>query len=70
MAFACQRLLNRLVKKRAIGFRAEGKRYLYHPLLSRADCIRRESPVGCGRVCVKIHESRRNRGGAALSHRA
>jgi len=36
-------LLNRLVKKRALGFETEGKRYLYSPGVSRADCVRSRS---------------------------
>jgi BlaI family penicillinase repressor len=36
-------LLNRLVKKRALGFETEGKRYLYFPNVSRADCVRSRS---------------------------
>jgi BlaI family penicillinase repressor len=43
-------LLNRLVKKRALGFKVDGKRYLYHPLISRADCVRRESRSFLSRV--------------------
>jgi BlaI family penicillinase repressor len=35
-------LLNRLVKKGALGFREEGRRYLYLPLASEADCVRAE----------------------------
>ncbi len=33
-------LLNRLVKKRALGFEAEGKRYHYFPKVTKADCVR------------------------------
>lgn len=36
-------LLARLVKKGALGFRETGPRYLYHPLLSRDECVRAES---------------------------
>ena len=36
-------LLNRLVKKGALGFRAEGKRYWYSPRVSRDECVRSES---------------------------
>src|SRR4051794_18396970 len=36
-------LLNRLVKKRALGFETEGKRYLYFPSVTRADCVRSRS---------------------------
>jgi BlaI family penicillinase repressor len=36
-------LLNRLVKKRALDFEAEGKRYRYFPTVSRAECVRSRS---------------------------
>lgn len=36
-------LLNRLVKKRALGFRKEGRAYRYHPLVAERDCITAES---------------------------
>jgi BlaI family penicillinase repressor len=36
-------LLNRLVKKRALGFEAEGKRYRYFSNVSRAECVRSRS---------------------------
>lgn len=36
-------LLNRLVKKGALGFQVEGKRYHYFPKASRDECIRQES---------------------------
>jgi len=36
-------LLNRLVKKRALAFEAEGKRYLYWPNVTRAECVRSRS---------------------------
>jgi BlaI family penicillinase repressor len=36
-------LLNRLVKKRALGFETEGKRYLYFSSVSREDCVRSRS---------------------------
>ena len=35
-------LLSRLVKKGALGFEAEGKRYRYHPLVERDACLRAE----------------------------
>lgn len=31
--------LNRLVKKRALGFSKEGRAYLYRPLVRREDCV-------------------------------
>jgi len=36
-------LLNRLVKKSALAFETEGKRYLYFPNVTRADCVRSRS---------------------------
>lgn len=36
-------LLDRLVRKGALGATLEGKRYLYEPLLSREACVRQES---------------------------
>ena len=36
-------LLDRLVKKRALKTTLDGKRYLYEPLLSMEECVRRES---------------------------
>ncbi|WP_341502323.1 BlaI/MecI/CopY family transcriptional regulator [Gallaecimonas sp. GXIMD4217] len=36
-------LLNRLVKKAAIGFEKDQRRYLYYPLIAREDYTRRES---------------------------
>ena len=32
-------LLNRLVKKGALGFRKEGRSYLYRPLVAEKDCV-------------------------------
>jgi BlaI family penicillinase repressor len=43
-------LLARLVKKGALGFEDEGKRYLYHPLLSRDACVQVESDSFVERV--------------------
>jgi len=43
-------LLNRLVKKRALLFKVEGKRYLYRPAVARIDCVRSESQSFLGRV--------------------
>ena len=36
-------MLNRLVKKGALKFRADGKRYLYAPAVSRDACVRSET---------------------------
>src|SRR4051812_4524512 len=43
-------MLNRLVRKGALGFKAEGKRYLYEPRVSRADCVRAQSRSFLSRV--------------------
>lgn len=43
-------LLNRLVKKRALGFEAQGKRYLYRPRVSREACVRSEGRTFLARV--------------------
>ena len=32
-------LLNRLVRKKALGFRKEGRAYLYRPLLTEEECV-------------------------------
>ncbi|MGG7143008.1 BlaI/MecI/CopY family transcriptional regulator [Clostridium nigeriense] len=36
-------LINRLLKKEAIGFRKNGKEYFYYPLISEEECIKEES---------------------------
>ena len=36
-------LINRLVKKGALGFEKNGRAYLYHPLVEEADCVKAES---------------------------
>ena len=43
-------LLRRLVNKGALQQQADGKRYLYSPLVSMDECIRRESESFLGRV--------------------
>jgi BlaI family transcriptional regulator, penicillinase repressor len=43
-------LLNRLVKKRALGFRQVGREYQYFPLVAEADCRKEESRSFLGRV--------------------
>lgn len=43
-------LLDRLVKKRALKITPDGKRYLYAPLLSMEECVRRESRSFLDRV--------------------
>jgi BlaI family penicillinase repressor len=43
-------MLNRLVGKRALGFKADGKRYLYEPRVRRADCVAAQSRSFLSRV--------------------
>ncbi len=43
-------LLRRLVNKRALRQEIEGKRHLYTPLISMAECVRRESESILDRV--------------------
>lgn len=43
-------MLSRLVKKGALNFEREGKRYLYRPRVSRQQCIREESASFLQRV--------------------
>jgi len=43
-------LLNRLVKKRALGFQKEGRAYLYEPLVAEKDCVTAESNSFLDRV--------------------
>ncbi len=43
-------LLNRLLKKEAISFEAQGKAYLYRPVVLREQCIRAESRSFLSRV--------------------
>jgi BlaI family penicillinase repressor len=42
--------LNRLIKKKALGFSREGRAYLYRPLVREADCIDAASESFLGRV--------------------
>ena len=43
-------MLNRLVKKGALRFKAEGKRYLYTPAVTREACVRSEGRSFLDRV--------------------
>jgi BlaI family penicillinase repressor len=43
-------MLNRLVKKGALGYEAEGKRYLYKPKVARDACVRVQSRSFLSRV--------------------
>ena len=43
-------LLNRLVKKKALGYEKQGRAYLYRPLVKEADCALAESESFLDRV--------------------
>lgn len=43
-------LLNRLVKKKALGYHQEGRAYVYRPLVKQEDCISAESESFLDRV--------------------
>lgn len=43
-------LLNRLVKKKALGFEKAGRAYLYHPLVNEAECVKAASDSFLDRV--------------------
>ena len=43
-------LLNRLVKKRALGFQKDGRAYLYAPLVAEKDCVSVETASFLDRV--------------------
>ncbi|MCI0534474.1 MAG: BlaI/MecI/CopY family transcriptional regulator [Verrucomicrobiales bacterium] len=43
-------LLNRLVRKKALGFRKEGRAYVYRPLVKEADCVNAEADSFLERV--------------------
>src|SRR4051812_46895291 len=43
-------LLNRLVAKAALGFKRDGKAYLYRPLVSESDCAQAASDAFLSRV--------------------
>jgi BlaI family penicillinase repressor len=43
-------LLNRLVKKRALGFKKQGRAYLYEPRVAEKDCVAAESESFLARV--------------------
>lgn len=36
-------LINRLVQKKALGFKKQGRQYDYYPLVAEADCIKAET---------------------------
>jgi BlaI family penicillinase repressor len=42
--------LNRLVRKRALGFRKDGRAYLYRPLVTERECVAAASETFLGRV--------------------
>ncbi|MHC4216423.1 MAG: BlaI/MecI/CopY family transcriptional regulator [Planctomycetota bacterium] len=43
-------LLNRLVKKKAVGYEKNGREYNYYPLVAQADCVKAESHSFLSRV--------------------
>ena len=43
-------LLNRLVKKKALGFQKEGRAYFYRPLVKEAQCVKAVSETFLDRV--------------------
>ena len=43
-------LLNRLVKKEALGFKKEGRTYFYYPLVSKDECAQKERNSVLNRV--------------------
>jgi len=43
-------LINRLVKKQALGYRKEGRAYIYRPLVKEEDCVTAESKSFLDRV--------------------
>jgi len=43
-------LINRLLKKKAVKFKKEGKKYRYYPAVSEAECVDREKRVFVRRV--------------------
>ncbi|TWT85739.1 Penicillinase repressor [Posidoniimonas polymericola] len=43
-------MLHRLVKKQALSYERDGKRYLYRAAVRRSDCVRRESRSFLDRV--------------------
>ena len=43
-------LLNRLVKKGALGFKKDGRTYLYYPLVSKDECAQKERTSVLNRV--------------------
>lgn len=43
-------LISRLVKKEVLGFTADGRIYHYYPLVSKEECIRKESKSFLDRV--------------------
>jgi len=43
-------LISRLVSKNALGFKEEGRKYLYHPLVNENECIRAENQTFLSKV--------------------
>ncbi len=47
-------MIDRLVKKGAVKFKKEGRRYLYYPAVARADCVATERSSFVRRVYGRI----------------
>lgn len=43
-------LINRLVRKKVLGFKREGRKYIYFPLLTQEECLRAERRSFLSRV--------------------
>lgn len=43
-------LISRLVSKNALGFKEEGRKYLYYPLVNENECIRAENQTFLSKV--------------------
>ncbi|WP_425447957.1 BlaI/MecI/CopY family transcriptional regulator [Dethiothermospora halolimnae] len=43
-------LLNRLVKKKVISYKKDGRRYLYYPIVTENECIKKENKSFLNRV--------------------
>ena len=43
-------LINRLVQKKALGFKKKGRQYDYFPLVSEAECVRAETKLFLNRL--------------------
>lgn len=43
-------LISRLVSKNALGFKEEGRKYLYYPIVNKNECIRAENQTFLSKV--------------------